>query len=124
VRTVTRMTPDTAEVIRRYNEAFEHHDPGPLAELVADDCVLENTSPAPDGARFEGREAVEAFWQQIAADTSMNFEIEDVIVMDDRAIIYWRLRYGAAHEESVRGVNLLLVRDGKIIEARGYVKSG
>jgi hypothetical protein len=52
------MTPDTAEVIRRYNDAFEQHDPGPLAELVADDCVLENTSPAPDGARFEGREAV------------------------------------------------------------------
>jgi ketosteroid isomerase-like protein len=118
------MTADTAEVIRRYNDAFEHHDPGPLAELVADDCVLENTSPAPDGARFEGREAVGAFWQQIAADTSMSFEIEDVIVMDDRAIIYWRLRYGAAQEEAVRGVNLLLVRDGKIIEARGYVKSG
>jgi uncharacterized protein (TIGR02246 family) len=118
------MTPVTAEVIRRYNDAFEHHDPEPLAELVADDCVLENTSPAPDGARFEGREAVGAFWQQIAADTSMNFEIEDVIVMDDRAIIYWRLRYGAAQEESVRGVNLLLVRHGKIIEARGYVKSG
>jgi ketosteroid isomerase-like protein len=118
------MTPDTAEVIRRYNDAFEYHDPGPLAELVADDCVLENTSPAPDGARFEGREAVGAFWQQIAADTSMNFEIEDVIVMDDRAIIYWRLRYGAAQQESVRGVNLLLVRDGKIIEARGYGKSG
>jgi ketosteroid isomerase-like protein len=118
------MTPGTAEVIRRYNDAFEHHDPGPLAELVADDCVLENTSPAPDGARFEGREAVGAFWQQIAADTSMNFEIEDVIVMDDRAIIFWRLRYGVAEEESVRGVNLLLVRDGKIIDARGYVKSG
>jgi ketosteroid isomerase-like protein len=117
------MTPDTTEVIRRYNDAFQRHDPGPIAELVADDCVLENTSPAPDGARFEGREAVVGFWQQIAADTSLNFEIEDVIVAGDRATIYWRLRFGAAQQDSVRGVNLIHVRDGKIIEGRGYVKS-
>jgi ketosteroid isomerase-like protein len=118
------MTPDTAEVIRRYNDAFQHHDPAPLAELVAGDCVLENTSPAPDGARFEGHEACVGFWGQIAADPSMNFEIEDVIVMDDRATIYWRLRFGPAQQDSVRGVNLMRVRDGRIIEARGYVKSG
>ena len=48
------MTPDTTEVIRRFNDAFQQHDPGPIAELVADDCVLENTSPAPDGAASKG----------------------------------------------------------------------
>jgi ketosteroid isomerase-like protein len=116
------MPLNTEEVIRRFNDAFQHHDPGPIADLVADDCVLENTSPAPDGARFERREACVRFWQQIAADKSMTFEIEEVIVTDDRATIYWRLRFGAAHQDSVRGVNLMQVRDGKIIEARGYVK--
>lgn len=116
------MTPDTTEVIRRFNDAFQQHDPAPIAELVADDCVLENTSPAPDGARFEGHEACVSFWRQIAANTSMTFELEDVLVTGDRATIYWRLRFGTAQQDSVRGVNLMQVRDGKIIDGRGYVK--
>jgi hypothetical protein len=63
-----------------------------------------------------------AFWQQIAADTSMAFELEDVLVTDDSATIYWRLHFGTAQHDYVRGVNLMQVCDGKIIEARGYVK--
>ena len=117
------MTPDTADVIRRFNDAFQQHDPGPIAALVAEDCVLENTSPAPDGARFEGHEACVGFWRQIAADTSMTFETEDVLVAGDRATILWRLRFGASQQESVRGVNLTRVRDGRIVESRGYVKA-
>jgi SnoaL-like domain len=52
----------------------------------------------------------------------MTFELEDVLVTGDRATIYWRLRFGTAPQDSVRGVNLMQVRDGKIIEGRGYVK--
>lgn len=116
------MHPDTTEVIKRFNDAFQQHDPAPIADLVADDCVLENTSPAPDGARIEGREACVAFWQQIAADTSISFELEDTIVTGEQAIVLWRLRFGAGDENSVRGVNLTQVRDGKIIQSLGYVK--
>ena len=41
----------------------------------------------------------------------------------DRATIRWRYRFGAGDENSVRGVNLMEVRDGKIVEALGYVKA-
>jgi hypothetical protein len=34
------------------------------------------------------------------------------------------LPLGEGHENSVRGVNLMHVRDGKIVEALGYVKAG
>lgn len=40
----------------------------------------------------------------------------------DRGEIRWRLVWGSVAENSVRGVNLMRVRDGKIVEARGYVK--
>lgn len=116
------MHSDTTGVIQRFNDAFHRHDPAPIADLVADDCVLENTSPAPDGARFEGRRACVAFWQQIAADRSISFEVEDTIVTGERAIVLWRLRFGVAGESSVRGVNLTRVRDGRIVESLGYVK--
>jgi hypothetical protein len=31
----------TADIIRRFNDVFQLHDPSALAELVAADCVIE-----------------------------------------------------------------------------------
>jgi len=41
--------------------------------------------------------------------------------MGDRAVIRWRFNFGRG--ESVRGVNLMHVRDGRIVEALGYAKT-
>lgn len=113
----------TAEVIARFNDAFQRHDPAPLAELIAEDCIIENTQPAPDGRRLVGREACLALWSGLATKEGTNFEIEEVSVAGDRAIIRWRLRWGEDAGSSVRGVNLMRVRDGLIVEALGYAKS-
>jgi len=113
----------TAEVIRRFNEAFQQHDAGALADLVAEDCVLENTGPAPNGARHVGREAALAVWTALASNPEINFDLEDVFVAADRAIIRWRLRRGEGEDNSVRGVNLMRVRDGQIVEGMGYIKA-
>jgi ketosteroid isomerase-like protein len=110
----------TTEVIDRFNEAFQRHEPAILEDLIADDCVLENTTPAPDGARHEGRAACLAVWQSIAAAPDIRFDLEQVDVMGERAIIRWRLHWGT--ETSVRGVNLMRVRHGQIVEGLGYVK--
>ena len=64
------------------------------------------------------------FWQQLAADRSLSFDLEDVIVTGERATILWRLWFDEGEQSSVRGVNLMQVRDGKIVEALGYVKAG
>ena len=84
--------------------------------------MLENTTPAPDGARYEGREACLAFWRAIAANPDLTFEPEEVWANEDRGIIRWQLRWGAGEAERVRGVNLMQVRDGKIVGGMGYVK--
>jgi hypothetical protein len=44
-------------------------------------------------------------------------------VSGDRATIRWRYRFGEEDENSVRGVTLMHVRDGRIVEALGYVKA-
>jgi ketosteroid isomerase-like protein len=51
----------TRMVIDRFNETFNRHDADALAPLLTDDTVFENTSPAPDGQRIEGRAAVVEF---------------------------------------------------------------
>jgi ketosteroid isomerase-like protein len=113
----------TDAVLRRFNEVFLTHDPSALHELVAEDCVIENTQPAPDGSRHEGKAACIALWTVIATMPGAHFEPESIISRGDRGEIRWRLIWGFDRASSVRGVNLMRVRDGRIVEAQGYVKA-
>jgi hypothetical protein len=112
---------ETAEIMRRFNQAFLTHQPEILEDLIAPDCVMESIQPAPDGTRYEGYDACLAFWREIATDRTAYFDVEDTAVMGDRATIRWRFNFGDGG--SVRGVNLMRVRDGRIVEALGYAKS-
>lgn len=60
-----------------------------------------------------------------ATTPGAGFDLEDTIAFGDRAIILWRYRWreGQGPESSARGVNLMRVRDGRIVEAKGYVKA-
>jgi len=109
---------DTNTVIEQFNEAFRLREPEMLVDIIADDCVMEGVGPAPDGNRWTGYDECLAGWQGLATDPSIRFEVEHVDVDGDRAVIRWRIT-GA---EDYRGVNLMRVRDGKIVEALGYGK--
>ncbi|KAA3448335.1 nuclear transport factor 2 family protein [Mesorhizobium sp. SARCC-RB16n] len=116
----TNRTGCTAEIMRRYNDVFQRHDPSALDELVAQDCVIENTTPAPDGACRAGKAACVELWSAIATAPGTRFDIEETFVAGDRATIRWR--YWMADGNSLRGVNLMRVENGRIVEAMGYVK--
>lgn len=113
----------TADVVRRFIAAFQHKDPSVVRDLVAADCVMEAIQPAPNGLRVEGYDANVAFWEAMVADPSGTFEVEDVVICGDRATQRWRYRFGEDEESSVRGVTLIVVRDGKIAEALAYAKT-
>lgn len=109
--------PATARtVIDAFNDVFQRHDPSALDYLVADGCVVENT----DGETHDGKEACIALWTQIARDPQIAFELEEVETSDDRATIHWTLRKNG--DPALRGVNLMRVEQGRIVEARGYAK--
>jgi hypothetical protein len=112
----------TDDVLRRFNDVLLSHDPAALADLVAEDCIIENTNPAPDGSRHVGRAACIALWTGIATAPGTFFELEDVTVMGERGLILWRYHWGPEKASSVRGVNLMRLRNGLIVEALGYVK--
>jgi hypothetical protein len=112
---------ETSEIMRRFNQAFLEHNPAILKDLIAPDCIMESIQPAPDGTRYEGYDACLAFWQAVATDPVAYFEVEETVAMGERAIIRWRFNFGDGG--SVRGVNLMRVRDGRIVEALGYSKS-
>ena len=68
-----RTMNDTTEVIRRFNDAFQRHDGAVFADLAAEDCVIENTTPAPDGARHVGRAACVELWPRRPSSTVIRF---------------------------------------------------
>jgi ketosteroid isomerase-like protein len=114
----------TAEVIDRFNQAFVRHDGSLLENLVAEDCVMESVEAASDGSRVVGRIANLKLWQNLANNKDGAFEVEDVVVFGDRANIRWRYRSGPGLSQSVRGVTLMRLRDGLIVEALAYAKTG
>jgi ketosteroid isomerase-like protein len=116
--------PDTLDILKRFNQAFVQHDGSMLENMVADDCVMESVEPAPDGTRYEGRSACLTFWQNLANNRDGEFTAEDFVALGDHGVIRWRYRFGPGLSRSVRGVNLMRLRDGLIVEALGYVKSG
>ena len=63
-------------VVLEFNEAFNRHDVTGMMQLMSDDCLFENTNPAPDGTVYKGKEAVTQFWQdffrEIAAGSHRN----------------------------------------------------
>jgi ketosteroid isomerase-like protein len=119
---VTAQT--TRLVIDRFNEAFNRHDVDALAALLTDDTVFEDTSPAPDGRRIEGKPAVVEYWRTwFARNADAVFETEDVIVSGDRAVVRWiyrKVRKGQPWH--LRGVDVFTVRDGRVAEKLAYVK--
>jgi ketosteroid isomerase-like protein len=115
------QTSGTAEVIDRFNRAFMEHDPALLDDIIAPDVVMESMQPAPNGTRYEGYDVNMAFWRAMATDRVNRFEVEDIFIMGDRANIRWRFHF--ADGGSVRGVSLIRVRNGKIVEALAYSKS-
>ena len=54
-------TAATLAAVQRFNDAFNRHDVAGIMAGMTDDCVFDNTRPAPDGQRFEGQAAVRPF---------------------------------------------------------------
>jgi len=114
----------TRATIDRFNEAFNAQDADKLAGLLTEDTVFEDTSPAPDGRRVEGKAAVVEFWREwFARNGDARFEAEEMIVSSNRATVLWvyhKIRNGQPWH--LRGVDVFTVRDGKVAAKLAYVK--
>lgn len=123
-RTPQAVDTTTREVINRFNEIFNRHDADALAYLLTEDTVFEDTSPAPDGRRIEGKAAVVAFWREwFTRNSDARFEAEETIVSGNRAVVRWtyrKMRDGRPWH--LRGVDVFTVRDGKVAAKLAYVK--
>lgn len=123
----TRMSKieSATRVVLSFNEAFNRHDVRGMMELMSEDCVFENTAPAPDGTMYKGKEDVTQFWLEFFRESPQaHIEIEEIFGMGFRCVMRWRYEWvdAAGEEGHVRGVDIFKLKDGLISEKLSYVK--
>jgi ketosteroid isomerase-like protein len=124
-RSSTATTATTRAAVDRFNAAFARHDVDAVMAAMTDDCIFENTYPAPDGTRYEGQAAVRGFWETFfRASPEAILTVEELFAAGDRCTVRWVYHWGGACSSAghVRGVDLFRVRDGKVAEKLSYVK--
>jgi predicted SnoaL-like aldol condensation-catalyzing enzyme len=112
-------------IVLEFNEAFNRHDVAGMMQLMSDDCVFENTSPAPDGTVYSGKEAVTQFWQDFFRESPhAHIKVEEIIGLGLRCVTRWRYDWvdAAGRAGYVRGVDIFQVKNGLISEKLSYVK--
>jgi steroid delta-isomerase-like uncharacterized protein len=112
-------------LLNRFNDALNRRDIPTAMLMMTDDCVFDNTFPAPDGKRYEGQAAVRQAWEEFFENSpDAHFEIEEMFTSGDRAVQRWVYNWTDTKGEQghVRGVDVFRFRDGKIAEKLSYVK--
>ncbi len=112
-------------VVLEFNAAFNRHDVTTMMQLMSDDCVLENSAPAPDGAVYTGKDMVTQFWQDFFRQSPQaHMHIEEIFGWGTRCILRWRYDWidAAGQTGHIRGVDIFHVKNGVICETLSYVK--
>lgn len=112
-------------VALEFREAFNRHDPAAIGQLLADDCILETADPAPDGARYSGKEAVIRFWQAFFARwPDVRMDVEEVFGFGERAVLRWRYAWAdpSGSQAHLRGVDIFRVSGNAIREHLTYAR--
>ena len=116
---------EAIRIVINFNEAFNRHNAVDMMQLMSDDCVFENTNPAPNGTVYTGKAEVTQFWQDFFhASPHAHIEIEEIFGMGKRCIMRWIYSWEdeAGEKGHVRGVDIFQVREGLITEKFSYVK--
>jgi predicted SnoaL-like aldol condensation-catalyzing enzyme len=112
-------------LVLEFNEAFNKHDVTGMMKLMSEDCVFENTDPAPDGTRYFGKEAVTQFWERFFTESpNAHIDIEEIISLGRRCIMRWKYSWidPSGQAGYVRGVDVFKEMDGLLVEKLSYVK--
>ena len=119
------LTTATIKAVEIFCEEFNRHDLDNVMAAMTDDCVLEGVTPYPDGARYEGKVAIRARWEEVfSAYADLWYETEEMFAVGDRCVLRSiGHRTGKdGQPEHYRGVDILRVRNEKVAEKLYYTK--
>ncbi|MBL8078379.1 MAG: nuclear transport factor 2 family protein [Anaerolineales bacterium] len=112
-------------LVLAFNDAFNKHDVAEMMKMMSEDCVFENTDPAPDGTVYSGKEAVTQFWDDFFRNSpNAHIEIEEIFGMGFRCVMRWKYGWvdSTGNKGHVRGVDIFKIKEDLISEKLSYVK--
>ena len=117
----------TTQSIKDMFDALNRHDADALLAGITDDCVFENTGPAPDGTRHTGKQEIQEFFAGFFKNApNAKFTLETMLAGENHASVMHRYTWndspGGGDPGTVRGASIFVVRDGKVAEMYSYVK--
>jgi SnoaL-like domain len=117
------MTRTTDEVIDRFNRAFQERDATLLVDIIAPDCVMESVQPAPTApaTRAMTRRSARGRRSSTTSPATSRWRTSTPATSGRSSV--GATSGGPGLDDSVRGVNVMRVVDGKIVEAAGYSKT-
>lgn len=118
-------TAATLATVERFNDALNRHDIDAVMALMTDDCVFENTYPAPDGERHVGQQAIRSFWTEMLRGALVaRFSTEEIFAVGDRCTVRWRYGYTSSDGQSghIRGADVFRIRDNQVAAKFAYVR--
>jgi ketosteroid isomerase-like protein len=115
---------DLERLVVRFTEAFNRDDLEEVLSLMAEDAVYDEF----DGRRHAGKAAIRAaFEPQFRGDFGrIRFATEDLFVDEasGKALVRWRCEIDKAGRRRFwRGLDILHVRDGLVVEKHTYAKA-
>jgi uncharacterized protein len=117
------MSQDNVEIIRRAYAAFNRHDWDAVLEAADPNIEWHQITQFPDRNVYRGREEMRnRFWNQQLVEQFGDFriEVEEFVDAGDHVVMLGHIvAHGSASGApiSVRVVNVLEMRDGKVIRA-------
>jgi len=124
----TRMSriESAIRIVLEFNQALNCHDVKGMMQLMSDDCVFENASPAPDGSVYSGKAELTKYWQNFFSESPRaHVEIEDIFGLGFRCIMRWRYDWvdSTGKKGHIRGVDLFELKQGLICKCWSYLKA-
>lgn len=117
----------TTEWLQAFADAFNRHDADAIMSFMTDDCVFEaSAGPHVCGARFEGRDAVRAAFEDVwATFPDAHWGDARHLVCGDRGVSEWTFTgtRGDGARVEVHGCDLFRFRDGRIALKNSYRKN-
>ncbi|HJP35782.1 MAG TPA: nuclear transport factor 2 family protein [Gammaproteobacteria bacterium] len=109
----------TEETIETYYAAWSNHDVDAVMAYFTDDCVYEDVAT---GDLATGEKEIRAFAKKFLDGTpDVKVTPASITIGGARAAVEWIMSAGSGDEAwSVRGVAILVLRDGRISRATDY----
>lgn len=112
-------------VVLAFNKAFNRHDVVGIIQLLSDDCLFDDSYPAPDGTVYTGKEAITQFLHNFFRKSPQaHIEIEDISGFGHRCVMRWRCEWidEAGNKQHMRGIDIFHEQNNLIFEKLSYIK--